>query len=330
MLSDSSDEERNYTNLAPLKGMAFQQYRMEKMKTLNKEEGRDNNGEIPQEEEVEECDTVPKETKKKGKGTRGKAKAAKSTSEKEKKPDKKDWSDDELVTFIEMLEDNPCLWDIFHSDYSKRDIKEIAYSTIADVFETNINSVKAKINGLRAQLGREKAKETKTKSGQGTDELYESTWVHYKQLSFLLPVIGGSKSKETIRKKRTIGSENVDVDDGDETPVPKKQTMAEKKLDLLAKCTEAISKKKSDNQESKVSNFALYIEEKLNSFDKRKRTIAEKRISDIIFEIEMSSEIPMNPAVNFPVTPTVQNFQNQSTPYNSSSASAGYLSMLQS
>ena len=47
----------------------------------------------------------------------------------------------------------------------------------------------------------------------------------------------------------------VDVDDADETPVPKKQTMAEKKLDLLAKCTEAISKNKSDNQESKVSNF---------------------------------------------------------------------------
>ena len=88
-------------------------------------------------------------------------------------------------------------------------------------------------------------------------------------------------------------------------PFLKSKQWLKKRLDLLAKCTEAISKKKSDNQESKVSNFALYIEEKLNSFDKRKRTIA-----DIIFEIEMSSEIPMNPAVNFPVTPTVQNFQN--------------------
>ena len=74
-----------------------------------------------------------------------------------------------------MLEENPCLWDVFHKDYSKRDVKEIAYKSIATAFNTNISSVKTKINGLRAQLGREKAKETKTKSGQSTDELYVST-----------------------------------------------------------------------------------------------------------------------------------------------------------
>ena len=50
-------------------------------------------------------------------------------------------------------------------DYSKRDLKEIAYAEIATSLDTNITSIKAKINSLRTQLGREMAKEKSTKSG---------------------------------------------------------------------------------------------------------------------------------------------------------------------
>ena len=65
-----------------------------------------------------------------------------------------------------MLEANLCLWDLYHPDYSKRDIKELAYTEIATAFDTNNSSVKSKINGLRAQLGRELSKVKTTKSGQ--------------------------------------------------------------------------------------------------------------------------------------------------------------------
>ena len=139
--------------------------------------------------------------KKKAKVQRSKQKEPSSKNKPDEK-DKKEWDDDETVDFIDMLKENPCLWDVFDKDYSKRDVKEIAYKSIATAFDTNISSVKTKINGLRAQLGREKAKETKTKSGQSTDELYISTWAHYNRLAFLLPVMGHSKSRETLRKKK--------------------------------------------------------------------------------------------------------------------------------
>ena len=222
-----------------------------------------------------------------------------------------------------MLEENPCLWDVFHKDYSKRDVKEIAYKSIATAFDTNISSVKTKINGLRAQLGREKAKETKTKSGQSTDELYVSTWAHYNRLVFLLPVMGHSKSRETLRKKKDIELENDgnnNDDDIGESPVhiPKKRSIAERKLDLLTKCTEAITTKKTDEalvKEPKVSPFSLYVEEKLNNFDKRKRAIAEKRTTDVIFDVEMSSEMNIYTVNSSSVQPrtsnAAQNFQSQ-------------------
>ena len=82
----------------------------------------------------------------------------------------KEWTDDETSLLIDMLEANPCLWDIYQTDYSKRDLKEIAYTEIATSLDTNITSIKTKINSLRTQLGREMAKEKSTKSGQSTDE----------------------------------------------------------------------------------------------------------------------------------------------------------------
>ena len=37
-------------------------------------------------------------------------------------------------------------------------------------------------------------------------------------------------------------------------------------------------------------SFSKYVSEKLETFDRRSRMIAEKRISDILFEIEMNSD----------------------------------------
>ena len=108
-----------------------------------------------------------------------------------------------------MLEEL-CLRDVFDKEYTKRDVKEIAYTEIASSLDTNIESIKAKINGLRAQLGREVAKVNKTKSGQSTDELYASSWIHYDRLSFHLPVIKLSKSKDTLKRKNEEQNEEVE------------------------------------------------------------------------------------------------------------------------
>lgn len=51
----------------------------------------------------------------------------------------------------------------------------------------------------------------------------------------------------------------------------------------------------------KVALFSIYIEERLNGLGKQRKTIAEKRICDVLFNVEMSNEIE-NPryAVNSP------------------------------
>ena len=201
----------------------------------------------------------------------------------------KDWTGEELSLLIDMLEEKPCLWDVFGEEYTKRDVKEIAYTEKASSLDTNIESIKAKINEFRAQLGRELAKLNKTKSGQSTDELYASSWIYYDRLSFLLPVIKSSKSRDTLKRKNEEENEEVE-ETRFSTPGLKKKTIAERKIELLSKCTEAITKKPVESADSKHSAFALYVDEKLSQLGKRDRRIAEKRISDVLFEVEMQSE----------------------------------------
>ena len=171
-------------------------------------------------------------------------------------------------------------------------MKEIGYSEIATALNTTNASVKTKISGLRAQLGREITKEKTTKSSQSTDELYKSNWVHYDKLSFLIPVIGAGKSRDTL--KRNNLPEDTTEKEGETTPVPQKNSIAEKKLELLPKCTDAITSKAAVSSEppaQKISNFAMYVDEKLPNLDKRSRRIPEKRISDVLFEAEVSLDL---------------------------------------
>ena len=75
----------------------------------------------------------------------------------------------------------------------------------------------------------------------------------------------------------------------------KRKTIAEKKLDLLSKCTEVITAnakpKANESSNPKISAFALYADEKLSELNKRTRRIAEKRISDVLFDMEMATDV---------------------------------------
>ena len=178
-----------------------------------------------------------------------------------------------------MLEPSSCLWDIYRTDYSKRDLKEIAYTEIAASLDTNITSIKAKINSLRTQLARDMEKEKCTKSGRSTDELYASKCIHYYKLNFLIPVFGDLKSRNTLN---TLKRMNLQEDESAEKKVTpsKRKIVAEKKLDLLSKCAEVITTntkpKSNESSNPKISSFALYVDEKLSELNKRTRRIAEK------------------------------------------------------
>ena len=101
---------------------------------------------------------------------------------------------------IDMSKANPCLWDMYNTDYTNRVIKEITYMEIVTLLDTNIPSIKTKIKVLRVHLGRRMAKEKSNNNGQSTSKLYSTNWIHYYKLAFLVPVIGVSRNRDTLKR----------------------------------------------------------------------------------------------------------------------------------
>ena len=69
-------------------------------------------------------------------------------------------------------------------------------------------AIKAKWSSLRAQHGRELAKENKTKSRQSADDLYESKWAFMEKMHFVEQIKKTVKSKSTIQVTDGNESEN--------------------------------------------------------------------------------------------------------------------------
>ena len=76
--------------------------------------------------------------KKKPEKAKKTSKADSKTPKADSKKSAKDWTEEETTMLIEILESKPCLWDVHHAEYSKRDNKEIAYSEMASNFDISL------------------------------------------------------------------------------------------------------------------------------------------------------------------------------------------------
>ena len=79
----------------------------------------------------------------------------------EKRKRKGKWNEEIVTALIDLLEERPCLWNIFDSQYTKHEKRDSAYKEIAEKLEREVGEIKTKIDYLRAQLGREISKRLK-------------------------------------------------------------------------------------------------------------------------------------------------------------------------
>ena len=202
---------------------------------------------------------------------------------------------------IDLYEVRPCLWDIADPTYSKRKVKEKAISEIKEQLAMEITAIKAKWNSLRAQHGRELAKENKTKSGQSADNLYESSWQCMEKMRFVEQVKKTAQSTSTLKLSESslsaeVSDTEIDLQDDylnsseplvEKSSKRKRPNPNEQKNKLIAKCIDVLDRPKAQTLPTKETPdpFSLYISEQLKSLDKRRRLLAENRINDVLFEL---------------------------------------------
>lgn len=222
------------------------------------------------------------------------------------------WSSKKISTLIDLLEERACLWNIFDKEYHLREKKLAAYKEMESNLGISMNEIKTKVLNLRSSLGRELAKVNKTKSGQGADELYKPNWVHWERLQFLRPVMQPGKSRDNFSESSSQEKESANSLDSDKSlsssartskPTAVKRSYMEQKQELWTSCLKAF--KEPDQTQAKPCHFSLFIGEKLSKMDNRTRTIAEKRIYDVIFDMEINgadaSSVSASPHMQSPV-----------------------------
>ena len=123
------------------------------------------------------------------------------------------WHERNTTLLIDLLEERPSLCDMFDCEYTKCEVREVAYKEIAENLEENwiLSEIKSKINNLQAQLGRELKKTKKTKSGQSRDEVYRSTWAHWDRMEFLAPQLKPESTADTIALQDKDFDKNIQI-----------------------------------------------------------------------------------------------------------------------
>ena len=165
------------------------------------------------------------------------------------------WDDDDVEQLIDLYEERVCLWDVSDKSYQKRDVKEKALAKISEIMGIDAAVIKAKWGSLRAQHGRELAKENRTKSGQSADDLYQSKWIFMEKMRFVEQIKKTMTSRSTIQltSDENENAEGLFDDDEEDNflspqtpqrPLAKrrKKNSEEIKQTLISKCIDVLDK----------------------------------------------------------------------------------------
>ena len=83
-----------------------------------------------------------------------------------------------------------------------QDEQDKACLEMKEELEIRVSEIKLKIIGLRLQIGREIVITKAKKSSQSVEDNYISSWMYYKNLCFLRPVMQAGKSNLFNRQER--------------------------------------------------------------------------------------------------------------------------------
>lgn len=95
------------------------------------------------------------------------------------------WSGKEVIQFLNIFRNYPCLWDVSAKEYLNRNVKESAYKELLENLKDagmpgSLEAVKKKIKSLRDTYRKELCKIKKSnKSGAATAEVYKPKLVWF-------------------------------------------------------------------------------------------------------------------------------------------------------
>ena len=156
--------------------------------------------------------------------------------------------------------------------YTAREQKEKEYTELGEHFQRKSANVKSKTNALKAQLGMEIAKESKTKNQYNTGEQHQQVDI-YDLLQFLRPVLASGKSTDNISSAESNLKCSISVMENKlhSKKTSHKKFTAKKKLEMLSNSAELMMQPHPDVKSTKMPHFSLFIEGKICRSNKQNK-----------------------------------------------------------
>ncbi|KAI5638555.1 alcohol dehydrogenase transcription factor myb/SANT-like domain-containing protein [Phthorimaea operculella] len=245
-------------------------------------------------------------------------------------------SDKRLYTELLLLyKDFPCLWDNRQVEYSNREAKDHAYDVLLEKFRqiedgANMVELKKKIEHMRAAYRREHKKVLLSRL-QGGEEYAPHLW-YYELLTFLNEVSDFSRlepvprgPRESRSRDRDDDCSKYDMDDTNSPPPPPPPTKKKVKKRKISRSPPPVYSDQNDSPISEDMNneeyelpfknetsqsttfvsanhmnewesFGTTVGLQLKDVDPAQRMIAEKLISDVIFDARFN-RLTVNSAI---------------------------------
>lgn len=224
-----------------------------------------------------------------------------------------EWDQEKCLKLITEYKNLGLLWNPRDRTYYNKLKKENAWKILAEKIECSIEEVKKKIESLKGSYRREKTR-VKRSRGKGKDrqEIYESRWFAYHHMHFLNEKNfrtvsddeesgvndGLCDSKDFEVDEEIIGSQAEEGIDGirrkKKVKSSKRRSLKRKKIEVDSRTMDGYEHLQevtttSNQGKDQCSLFGDYIAEKLRKLDNCRCAVAQYRISNVLFELEMDA-----------------------------------------
>ncbi len=225
---------------------------------------------------------------------------------------------------INFYQENQSLWNHNIADYHQDSKKDVLYDTLIKILDDKFSAeeIKSKWKDLINFFKQEYVKASHKPSGSGTNDIYKPSWEFFEQLKFVTVICDDTDDTvDTLTKaakSRKLSKQQ------------EQKEREEKKLELFAQAVNALKTPEPSpppaqqpTGDNEAAAFANCVRLTLEKFTPRQFRRAKKCISDILYQIEKSSDFE-----NMASTSTPSYSDNQGySPASSSTQSMQYQQM---
>ncbi|XP_028177808.1 uncharacterized protein LOC114365429 [Ostrinia furnacalis] len=140
------------------------------------------------------------------------------------------WSQDQILLFLETLQSEPVIWDPSNRGHKDRKSLNDAWARISDTFGVSVPLLKRKKESLNATYRAYRRKvESSMKSGDNDDFVYRPTWFAYEYMDSFLGQVYNKQIKTDQRDETEKSIEEI-AEERENSPPPRTDPLRIRKI----------------------------------------------------------------------------------------------------